>query len=225
MDLKNGSIYITNNLKEAIINIGGDSNTLNETAKSIIGIAAALKDMPDIERAKSLYSAADRIIAEAIDQEDSICKRGCHYCCYQYIGASKTEAALIKDFIKKRNIKLSYKKLKWQSKFRQPIDYWNAYGDRTRCVFLNKDNDCDIYPVRPLTCRSYFSAMLDPTFCKPDGHTDKKTMGVKSIPKVEVLISALATFEQDKHKYPLDAKQMFYSLPALLLELKENHEI
>lgn len=222
MYLESGRIFITRNLQE-MVGKTGQQEVAESVARWVLGTIEQLKGLSDIERAHKLYRTADGVISNKQAAEESICKRGCHHCCYQFVALSHAEMALIKDFIKRRGIKVGYKKIKWQSKFRNPDEYWKQYGDRTRCVFLNENNDCAIYPVRPLSCRTYFSGEEDPSLCTPGEEGSPQRIRIIAIPEVEVLISALANLEHSDSMS--DGGQMFSSLPRLLLNLKKNHEI
>lgn len=102
------------------------------------------------------------------------CKKGCSHCCYILTLTTKKEVDYIKKFLKK-NPKISRKKRDIPDKFK--FERFEATGEnladeyvvkvspRTRrCRFLNDDNSCSIYDVRPIMCRVYL-AVTPPKNC------------------------------------------------------------
>lgn len=96
----------------------------------------------------------DRFLKQADDHFDSIqlqhpasfkCKEGCHACCEPGISVLQIEASNIDRFIKENP--------PIQERL-QSIAEMNPHKG-TRCVMLDKDGGCVIYPVRPFICRSH----------------------------------------------------------------------
>ena len=87
-----------------------------------------------------LRAKVDAKVAEiAGHQADQLaCARGCHACCAPGLTVAAVEAAAIAAFLEARPEAT-------------PRD--RPWGD-ARCAFLDTDGACEIYPVRPLVCRT-----------------------------------------------------------------------
>ena len=94
---------------------------------------------------KSLTLASEIIHALGL-KDKSVCKAGCHYCCIDVpVAISSNEARLI----------AMHQKIKIKEPARKENDF--EYRKSGACRFL-KNGMCSIYEVRPLACRSFFSA-------------------------------------------------------------------
>lgn len=94
------------------------------------------------------------------------CKKGCNFCCHQNTDASMDEAALIVDYCREKGIAINRNALRNRLGvpfLELPLSRFSA------CVFL-KEGECSIYPVRPLSCRTYF-AISDPSLCDMKKYT------------------------------------------------------
>lgn len=102
------------------------------------------------------------------------CRIGCSWCCYQMPSGLYTfEYIYIYEGIVKINPKTLYlpRLLDRSEHFSSMIKgHKNLHRYIARgipCAFLNlAQNTCDIYPYRPLICRSYFS-LSPPRYCHP----------------------------------------------------------
>ena len=110
-----------------------------------------------IKAVKAMYKLMDSCIQEFMETNTTTCKKGCAYCCYVYIETTIDEALLIRNYCKHNHIPLEEETLKEQSK--STHKNWNY-----KCIFLDKNNCCSIYPVRPMTCRKYY-VNTDPELC------------------------------------------------------------
>lgn len=119
---------------------------------------------------------------------NSVCKPDCCFCCYDYFYISSAEFYTIMQYILQKNnykeilktvklnaeaqkqeLKLSfydeYKKI-YSQNFNYPIEYYLTPVGNGRiqlkkpCIFLNAQNKCIIYKVRPLVCRQ-FGTIID----------------------------------------------------------------
>lgn len=116
----------------------------------------------------------------------SSCREGCSHCCHLLVLTSKLEYEIIKNFIEvnfsnedkeKLNTKindikdilkvLEHKDEKFTS------DSYNIYNkEDIPCAFLDDNNRCTIYSVRPFICRKYL-VLNDPIVC--EDHSKKTT--------------------------------------------------
>jgi Fe-S-cluster containining protein len=82
------------------------------------------------------------------------CKKGCAFCCNLKVDSTITEAEVIVDYCKENNIPLNKSYLEKQAKHTDQVEYMLSAD--SRCSFLQHDNTCAIYKVRPLACRKYY---------------------------------------------------------------------
>ena len=119
------------------------------------------------------------------------CKKGCNYCCFQYISSSIAEGILIVDYLYRNDSILrtfikNYEKWKesagtasreitsaWTRSFLSKSNSFVSFEDvkgqyydlQIPCPFLI-NSSCSVYAVRPLVCASFYSAS-PPELCAP----------------------------------------------------------
>ena len=138
--------------------------------------------------ARLAYEIVDKTASAVIQLVESTnycriaCRRGCHDCCYQFVGTTLAEAVLIADWLRERKTDWRLKQYrekftKWRntagsiaglmSAKENPLDegvdssevkiavrqYWDL---QLICPFNTYAGSCQIYPVRPLACRVLF---------------------------------------------------------------------
>lgn len=88
------------------------------------------------------------------------CGPGCHACCYLRVQVTPLEIPAIVAFLSTQTV-ISLER--WSEiiaesamAFRGQSDCDRILGNRP-CPFLNPDGRCAIYPVRPVSCRTYFA--------------------------------------------------------------------
>lgn len=169
---------------------------LEGVSNSFEGAMAYIRNMPrGHARIMKLYEDMDRAIKDGYDlakvegAPPTSCKRGCAHCCHLFVTTTNEEADFIYKIVKDKNIPLSRKRLSYQARFKRPSDYFTKFGKRTRCVFLNDQNDCMIYNYRPISCRKYF-VVSHPDQCQPDGSGEFQTVSAFLQLSPEVLASA-----------------------------------
>ncbi|MEM3335878.1 MAG: YkgJ family cysteine cluster protein [Thermoplasmata archaeon] len=106
-----------------------------------------------------------------------VCERGCSFCCeFTECYALPVEAASVALFLnensdsnlkaelskKIENFRINYRKYIAKGSFNVDPQFFGILSSRIRamripCPFLTDKNDCLIYTVRPLTCRTYIS--------------------------------------------------------------------
>ena len=105
------------------------------------------------------------------------CKEGCHWCCYEPVESTMAEAYLIADFIEKSpsivkdGLLASLQDwLSWFKENNRPVIPEVYRSHKKLCPFC-QDGICTIYPIRPLTCRTYV-VPDGPELCKSDRDQD-----------------------------------------------------
>jgi Fe-S-cluster containining protein len=132
---------------------------------------------PYFKRYETLVQAADQVFAKmARDYPDCVkCKTGCSDCCYALFDLTLIEALYMHHHFNRRytgpekaalqekanaadrsiaKIKReAYRRLKEGEAEQKILE--DLATLRVRCPLLNDENLCDLYEVRPLTCRFY----------------------------------------------------------------------
>lgn len=127
---------------------------------------------------EGLYSYVDYIFSRDLADSKIKCKKGCAYCCYQPVWIDNYfESLAISEFL------LANERI--LEKFLQHYQAWDALYEPYRKLFANADqntiiklsrriqikcpflhnNDCLIYGLRPISCRTYYSTQWS-LFCK-----------------------------------------------------------
>jgi Fe-S-cluster containining protein len=126
------------------------------------------------EALKDLYRITDSIIdsyPENAKKSITCNGKGCSFCCNISVMCSQLEAKLIADYCKRKNIKIDKERLKEQSKL--SVEEY-VLSKHKRCVFLSKENQCSIYPVRPFACRIH-NSVSPVQNCDTDNNKGEKT--------------------------------------------------
>jgi len=96
------------------------------------------------------------------------CKAGCSTCCRVNVSVLMPEAVIIKNFLMKTKAEPELDdqifRMKTLLKHIKYLEEDERILANKPCAFLNDKGACDIYPVRPLICRSVTSA--DAAACK-----------------------------------------------------------
>lgn len=87
-----------------------------------------------------------------VDQVMFSCKKGCSHCCNMNVDMNEYEAAAIVDYCVRNSISIDEETLELQEHLSEVQRFKSKFR---KCVFL-VNNECSIYPVRPIACRKYF---------------------------------------------------------------------
>jgi Fe-S-cluster containining protein len=129
-----------------------------------VNAPATLPPSPRL-RLRVLHDELDRKMARrsvlAVREGNTIaCRRGCAACCYEATDVTEAEAAALLDRIEDTQggygIDMLVERCETQLRDAGP-----AAGDgkawlakRLRCVFLDEQNECSVYDLRPHSCRA-----------------------------------------------------------------------
>jgi len=196
-----GTLYVTDHLQDWALKLGVSHKELTE---AIVKIRDLLLKKPRDQRLRAAHRMMDHFNGQSEMAKKSSCGKGCSFCCHQRIMLIEEEVDLIVMWIKKQGIEVDMDLLEKQSKFTKE-DYFQGKDENTKCVFLEKDGRCGIYPVRPSSCRNYFVSS-DPKYCKnetfmswPKGKKYPVTMGVE--PNAHYVSSTLLNMSRSKATY------------------------
>lgn len=113
------------------------------------------------------------------------CKKGCAYCCHINVEMTLAEAIVIVSYCRLHGIPIDEAILKLQD---VSLDE-RMYLKEKACVFLDADNTCKIYAVRPFSCRRYF-VVSDTEKCNVEVNA-KGQVKAKFDVESEIIASAL----------------------------------
>jgi Fe-S-cluster containining protein len=159
-------------------------------------------------------------IAKQLPKNVIPCKKGCDECCHIHTSCFNSEMDVIMNYIKAYSIEVDRTALELKASLDQLAldkgpDFWleHVTYENRACVFL-KDGSCQIYPVRPLVCRTHFSAMDSSEYCNTkDGIT--RMVAYLVLPWVEIIITAYESLQSQPEGLPkmlfaLDRLKMLY---------------
>ncbi|MCB4205345.1 YkgJ family cysteine cluster protein [Deferribacterales bacterium Es71-Z0220] len=121
-------------------------------------------NIPLEEKLNKLLSICDNIIRENHNEfnlKEIDCKAGCGHCCILNIATLEPEIKNIIDYVNKHFDK--NKRVELKAKIQENyimvvgLDDDERISIRRKCVFLDENASCSIYPVRPILCRSVTS--------------------------------------------------------------------
>jgi Fe-S-cluster containining protein len=164
-------IYDQTEITMAAQNLNNFIKDRIENVNSKLSLNEALRKL------RRLYEKLDNALKPI--QKVTSCKQGCNHCCYLPILSTQLENELIKDYM---NDHYSTDKLtEFKDKINQNKDTFShlvhvngRFSDENyklystsniRCSFLDNNNNCMIYEVRPYICRKYL-VFNDPAVCE-----------------------------------------------------------
>jgi Fe-S-cluster containining protein len=102
-----------------------------------------------------------RFIDDSAEGQTFSCKRGCAGCCYQPVLTFEAEAKLIRKLLATEPHRvIDPAKLVLHGAMSMEYHASKITRPERRCAFLQDNNDCSIYDVRPIACRNHRS--VDP---------------------------------------------------------------
>lgn len=150
-----------------------------------------------VEMLLGAYDAFDRMAKVDNEHHKPSCKKGCAYCCHIPVNVTLTEVALIKEYMEENGTVLSEAQ-KERARFQARVsDKVRMTSDKSACIFLDDNNACSIYEVRPFKCRSHY-VVNDPALCNykvNPGHQTK----VIALPHALCIESAFLNVVRNSH--------------------------
>lgn len=171
------------------------------------------------------YSSCDSNTKGYIDnrQPKIECRPGCDYCCYLRVGVRAHEVYLIASYIDKH-----FKEAEKASLLDRLEAHWEKVSGLTRIEHittnvacpLKSENQCSVYPVRPLSCRRYHSSDLQSCKYSYENPLDDSEARDKD-PDLEMMWAGMT--EMLNHVYEeLGFDSHSYELGMALLEAFKN---
>ena len=152
--------------------------SLNNFIKDRIeNVNSKLSPDESIRKIRRLYEKLDNALKPM--QKVTTCKQGCNHCCYLPISSTQLEHELIKTYMTEH---FSLDKLtEFKDKISQNKDTlsqlvhingkftnenYKLYAtSKILCSFIDSNNNCMIYDVRPYVCRKYL-VFNEPSICE-----------------------------------------------------------
>jgi len=100
-----------------------------------------------------IYDDFDRLVIDF--KAGAVCNKGCAYCCTHFgtVDITTLEGYVIWNWME--SLKKSSRSEIWKKIIRNSRQ--KEKGETVRCPFLQKNNTCRIYPIRPFSCRQLYS--------------------------------------------------------------------
>ncbi|MGD9807837.1 MAG: YkgJ family cysteine cluster protein [Deferribacterales bacterium] len=153
---------IRNNIEELSGEIKNIAKSYLSSPKAELNLCMMMQEI--FEKAEAY---AEKNVSEA-ELKHMDCKAGCSTCCRVNVSVLMPEAVIIKNFLMKTKadpeLDEQIFKMKTLAKHIKYLEEDERILANKPCAFLNEKGACDIYPVRPLICRSVTSA--DSGACK-----------------------------------------------------------
>lgn len=170
-----------------------NSETVKFFDQKIASYENQLKSM-DSDYAYSTAIAKIQVVLDEVTinkRKPISCKAGCSACCHLKVDIVPFEGEKIQKHIIENSIKYDASLLATQTKALKsgPGAFEQLPFEERRCIFLNPEQKCSIYSVRPLMCRRHF-VQSDPSFCKG---ADFSSIELDVNPDVDAYLSAYVT--------------------------------
>ncbi|MBS4098852.1 MAG: YkgJ family cysteine cluster protein [Sulfuricella sp.] len=148
-----------------------------------------------------LHQIADRASESAIAQGAPVeCEKGCSKCCHYRIDITQTEADILSEYTGRTR--------------KTPDRPRDMFQEPIPCPFL-VENQCTVYPVRPLQCRGYFAlvpaAGSDLVSCRSASLADYRTARLHVLRPPQALVAALLGLEGASNRFA-DIRDYFPSV-------------
>jgi len=144
-----------------------------QTKEEFERLVLAVKETERLSFVKVVYRVMDELTEQArLNQNPPfVCSAGCSFCCHQLVCCTKMEWRVIHEYLLGRGLlrgEIAHgfrdHKARWLSLYtRRPElfgpDLSTILSEHLGkpCPFLNGQRSCQIYPVRPVDCRTMYS--------------------------------------------------------------------
>ncbi len=140
--------------------------------EEFVALVEHFRSSENLSLPKAVYRVVDLLLEKHREQPrfQMACQAGCAHCCYQLVLPTYAEWLAIEEYLQGNQPLFDT----LRERLRQSISAWNSYvqqsGGRVNveklpgdwagqpCPFLDPQSQkCQVYPVRPLTCRIFGS--------------------------------------------------------------------
>lgn len=185
-----------------------DVNASDEFPINIKKIAVGFINARQDDFVNNVYLSVDEATGQELSRlytEEGVvssCRAGCYYCCGQHILTSIIEAQAIVHYIKRKFSREHIEDLRIRTRrwhewdaIRSGRDKMETFGTYQYCPML-VDNECSIYPVRPLICRTHY-VCSEPPACRPFYDPESIEDSPVALASVKVLANPFALMIRD----------------------------
>lgn len=157
---------------------------------------------PARDRLEALSYLAEK--ASKIVQPSTPCRKGCAHCCHIAVAINSLEAEVIGRYTGRVPRRLPAT----AADVRDRLDNNVTRFSRKPCTFLGADNECTIYPVRPLPCAVHHSIEASADNCDLVHNAGAKVSEIDLtrlyMASVGIAMSAGATFGDIREFFPAE---------------------
>ena len=91
-----------------------------------------------------------KVVDDNVEKAEGVsCRNWCSNCCYYDVDILPQEGEEIIEFIRKNKVEVNIYNLKMRNRLKEPKH------EHKRCALLDEKGSCQVYEVRPLTCRQH----------------------------------------------------------------------
>lgn len=121
------------------------------------------------------------------------CKAGCGHCCKQLVDVTEVETDLIVSWLREKGRTVDIEQLELRKDLAKDDYFTTPYA---ACVFLDENNLCTVYEVRPIACRKHI-AINEPDDCNVQKYPRGRTTNPVSM-DVEMIASGLMNIDTNR---------------------------
>lgn len=179
---------------------------------------------------ENLYILFDKNFKE--QSKYSSCKKGCSgKCCDLIVECTPIEAELIRRYIRRNFSKEDIERIQMYNKenikhmpkymeLKNNEELKNTYYSKNiKCMFLNMNNECSIYDVRPFTCRHHI-VFSSPKQCEPGQNEDRYIGSISLL--MEMFLRNISKGVYKEEFVMNYFGQIFFNIKALPLWFEEG---
>jgi Fe-S-cluster containining protein len=143
----------------------------------------------------NFYDSIDNAMAHEYTRQESqghtiSCRKGCGHCCNINVDVNEVESDLIIDWLEREGRTVNVDQLMLRKDLVND-DYYTT--PHNACVFLDENNSCTVYEVRPAACRKH-AAISPAELCNMQKYPKGTTMNPISL-DAELIASGLMNIE------------------------------
>lgn len=155
-------------------------------------------------RMLTVYQETDRKVQARAEASSTTCRKGCGDCCKRFlISVTFPEAVAVAEYVltepkfslqKARIFKQLHAQVAAFAEAQAKKDVSHYRQAQVACPFLSSENTCEVYKVRPSSCRLHY-AVSDPVHCGPNATEATQVVDMSDI-SVDHLNDALHVSRQ-----------------------------
>lgn len=156
---------------------------LTEYSKQMVVMAFVGNTIPASvsDLVKEIYQVCDTAIAGCLSRGTKLsCKKGCSWCCFLRVKVTPLEVLCILEYLQSSMPPGELSALRRQfvetDEIIRGLDGHRRVRAKKICPLI-VDNECSVYPVRPMSCRIYHS--LNASDCEASLEDDRRSLRIR----------------------------------------------